>query len=165
MQLILFLLIAVLAYQNNANLNLTKNQVIIVSLIAYYFLFMQKENFALSASGPTALNGYTGQGAPGVGPFITDKTQLSSNTSYLVGTIDPSKQVVTSKTPINGGASCVPFPTTVYRAASAIPAECRIGSSTGTIISNGHTQAGMLSALDDSFYSFTTATPVIGSSL
>jgi hypothetical protein len=166
MQIILFLLVAILAYQNNANLNLSKNQVIIVALIAYYFLFMKKEKFALSPTGPTTLSGYTDRGAPGIGPLITDKLQLDGSKSYLVGTLANGKQVFQSKDPVNNGPACVSFPTTVYRLATPAPAECKIGSATGTDINLGHTQAGMLAALDDSFYTFAAnQSPTLGSAI
>jgi hypothetical protein len=92
--------VAILAYQNNASLNLTKNQVIIVSLIAYYFLFMQKENFTLSSA------------------IIADninKNALLPNTLYETGVLKPGKQIQQVTPERNGGTPCGSFPTRVYR--------------------------------------------------
>jgi hypothetical protein len=138
MKIILFLLVVFLAYQNNYNLNLTKNQVIIVGVIAYYFLFIQKENFALSTS--VISN--------------TNKSSLQDNLSYVTGTIDPNKQMQTVSPAVNGGAECVAFPDKIYRLAASAPATCRIGAS-GTQFSGG--QASSDNANVDSNYTFGTA--------
>jgi hypothetical protein len=152
MKTILFLLVAILAYQNNASLNLTKNQVIIVSLIAYYFLFMQKEKFALSS---------------GLIPFIdtTSKNALIDTTFYDTGILDPTKQIQTETPARNGGLACGSFPTRVYRVTSpqpAVNATCRIGAS-GPTIAPGPQAA--LTANVDAHYNFTNSPVNLGSTI
>ncbi len=145
MNKLLFLLVVFLVYINNVIFNLSKQQVIIGSLIVYYFLFIQKENFALTTSGANAI--------------IINKNDLVNTQSYVTGTLDPTKQVVTVSEAINGGASCVPFPTTVYRLAQPSPAQCRSGTTTFTGGQEASIQANV-----DSNYNF-GSTPTIGSSL
>jgi hypothetical protein len=68
---------------------------------------MFPERFALTTSGPTS--------SPGVGPLIPSKTSLSPTKWYYTYSLNAGRQVFTSTGAINGGASCVSFPTSVYR--------------------------------------------------
>ena len=150
MQLILFLLVAILAYQNNSNLNLSKNQVIIVALIAYYFFFMQKEKFTLTAS--VISN--------------TNKPSLVNDTFYDTGILDPTKQIQVVTPERNGGIPCGVFPDKVYKVTSPQPpvnATCRIGTS-GPSIAPG-AQAALDANLDGNYTFAANQTPVLGSSI
>ena len=145
MKLILFLLVAILAYQNNSNLNLSKNQVIIVALIAYYFLFMQKEKFTLSSG------------------LIPDKASLINDTFYDTGILDPTKQIQTVTQERNGGTPCGSFPNKVYRVSTQpVNATCRIGA-TGASIAPGAQAA--LDANLDGHYSFSNSPINTGSAI
>ncbi len=147
MQTILFLLVVIFAYQNNTMLKLSKNQVIIVSLIAYYFLFMKKEKFTLSS---------------GLIPNI-NKTSLINDTFYDTGVLDPAKQIQTVTPARNNGLECGSFPTKVYRVSTQpVNATCRIGA-TGASIAPGAQAA--LDANLDGHYSFSNSPINTGSAI
>ena len=152
MQLILFLLVVILAYQNNANLNVSKNQVIIVALIAYYFLFMQKEKFTLTSA--FIPNTTTPEGKP----------SLVNETFYDTGVLDTTKQIQTVNPARNGGIACGAFPTKVYRVSSPQPpvnATCRIGGVGGPSIAPG--LQAVIDENENSHYIFAAnQTPVLG---
>jgi len=150
MQIILFLLVVILAYQNNLSLNISKNQVIIVSLIAYYFLFIQKEKFALTSSLIPNIN----------------KSTLVNDIFYDTGILDPTKQIQTVTQERNGGLACGSFPDKVYRVTSPQPpvnATCRIGTS-GPSIAPG-TQAALDANVDGNYTFVANQTPVLGSAI
>ncbi len=160
--LLLFLLVVFLAYQNNAMFNLTKNQVIIASLIAYYFIFMNKEEkFDLTATG-------TGISLPGgvssaqlTGPIVMSKSGLDPNKYYLTADLKNDRRINEIAGPLSGGASCPQFPLNVYREV------IRDGICSGPGIT-GQVPASTINATainDDANYSAFSGTPVIGSTL
>lgn len=124
----LILLLAIVYYMYTKKI---KTSVIASVLILGYILLVSKEGFALSSG------------------IILDVNTLENDKTYVIGAIDPAKQVTTTTASINGGANCLTFPTTTYKLAEIKDAVCSVP--------NGTTAAGITTANVDGNYTFPVA--------
>ena len=124
----LILLLAIVYYMYTKKV---KTSVIASVLILGYIFLVSKEGFALSSG------------------IILDVNTLENDKTYVIGAIDPVKQVTTTTASINGGANCLTFPTTTYKLAEIKDAVCSVP--------NGITAAGIKAANVDGNYIFPVA--------
>ncbi len=89
----------------DSNYNFDSNSTLGISIKENIERFFFPERFALTTTGDNRI--------------IVNKNDLVNNKWYYTGLLDTTKQVSTITQSINGGASCVPFPNTVYREAPA----------------------------------------------
>ena len=131
MNLIKLLILMIILYCIYTSKNITNKHVILGLIILAYFFFFSKEGFVLSTS------------------VILDPNTLDNDKMYVIGAIDPTKQVKTTTPSINGGADCLSFPTTTYKLAAIKDAICSV--------SNGTTQSGIVAVNVDGNYIFPEA--------
>ena len=104
----------------------TKIILYLVGAYVLYRMFFTKEGFALSSG------------------IILDKNTLDNDKTYVIGSIKTDSQVKTTTPAINGGKTCLTFPSTVYKLATIADAVCSVP--------NGVTTDGIVAANIDSNY-------------
>lgn len=104
----------------------TKIILYLVGAYIIYKIFFTKEGFVLSSD------------------IILDKNNLDNDKTYVIGSVKPESQVKTTTPAINGGKSCLTFPSTVYKLATIADAVCSVP--------NGVTVDGITAANNESNY-------------